>query len=316
MRAPSPLRYPGGKTALTSRVAELLRRNGLDRGDYAEPYAGGAGLALSLLYAGHVAELHLNDIDPAIASLWRCILTRTDELIALLQEAKMSVDEWQRQREIYLTRNVEDEIDFALATIYLNRTNRSGIIKSGGVIGGKLQDGPYKMDCRFNVELLSNQIRRISKHSDRITFTSHDALYFISLMDRSLPNRSFLYIDPPYYAKGADLYTSYYREADHYDLADAILNLSRPWLLTYDNVDPIRKLYARRRQFEIELQYSVQTKRRSSELAVVSRYLRIPEGWEANRVRRNRKVPDKSVDDNSRRHMTSRTIHKAASTLM
>ena len=296
MRAPSPLRYPGGKTALTSRVAELLRCNGLDRGDYAEPYAGGAGLALSLLYAGHVAELHLNDIDPAIASLWRCILARGDELIGRLQEIELSVDEWQRQRQLYLSGDVSDEMRLALATIYLNRTNRSGIIKSGGVIGGKKQDGPYKMDCRFNAEGLADRIRRISKHADRITFTSHDALHFMTLMDASLPKRSFLYIDPPYYAKGADLYTSFYGNEDHRDLANTILNLRRPWLLTYDNVDPIRKLYAHRRQFEIELQYSAQTKRRSTELAVVSRYLRVPESWEATRVHKGGKASSAPTD--------------------
>ena len=249
MRAPSPLRYPGGKTALTSRVAELLRCNSLDRGDYAEPYAGGAGLALSLLYAGHVAELHLNDVDPAVTSLWRCILARTDELIARLQDVELSVNEWRKQREIYLSGDTGDELRLALATLYLNRTNRSGIIKSGGIIGGKKQNGPYKMGCRFNMEALSDRIRRISKHADRITFTSHDALHFMTLMDASLPKRSFLYIDPPYYAKGADLYMSYYRSEDHCDLADTILKLERPWLLTYDNVDPIRKLYARRRQY-------------------------------------------------------------------
>lgn len=298
MRSPSPLRYPGGKAALTSRVAELLRRNKLDRGDYAEPYAGGAGLALSLLYSGHVAELHLNDIDPAVASLWRCILTRSDELIALLREAEISVDEWERQRQIYLNGNAGDEIFLALATIYLNRTNRSGIIKSGGVIGGKDQNGPYKIDCRFNVESLSGRIQRIRKYSDRITFTSLDALHFMSMMDRELPKRSFLYIDPPYYSKGADLYTSYYGEADHRDLAIAILNLGRPWLLTYDNVEPIKKLYGRRRQFNIDLQYSAQTKRQSSELAVVSRCLRVPEGWEANSSQRKRKASVlKAADD-------------------
>jgi DNA adenine methylase len=177
-----------------------------------------------------------------------------------------------------------DELNLALATIYLNRTNRSGIIKSGGIIGGQQQNGPYKMDCRFNVDGLSDRIRRISKHADRITFSSSDALDFMAQMDTSLPKRSFLYIDPPYYAKGADLYTSFYRDEDHRDLADAILKMGRPWLLTYDNVDPIRKLYARRRQFEIELQYSVQTKRRSTELAVVSSRLRVPDGWQPGRA--------------------------------
>ena len=49
-RGASPLRYPGGKTSMLDFVATTLRLNSLERGHYAEPYAGGCGPALSLLY--------------------------------------------------------------------------------------------------------------------------------------------------------------------------------------------------------------------------------------------------------------------------
>lgn len=52
----------------------ILRSNNLDRGHYVEPFAGGGGLALALLYKGDVGEIHLNDIDPAISALWRAML--------------------------------------------------------------------------------------------------------------------------------------------------------------------------------------------------------------------------------------------------
>ena len=77
-RGASPLRYPGGKTSMLSLAATILRDNGLERGHYAEPYAGGCGLALSLLYGGHVADIHINDIDPAVWAFWHSVLNRTD----------------------------------------------------------------------------------------------------------------------------------------------------------------------------------------------------------------------------------------------
>ncbi|WP_243122397.1 hypothetical protein [Clostridium septicum] len=49
--------------------------------------------------------------------------------------------------------NKENEslLSLGFSTLFLNRTNRSGIIKAG-VIGGKEQNGNYKLDCRFNKE--------------------------------------------------------------------------------------------------------------------------------------------------------------------
>ncbi len=62
----SPLRYPGGKVCLFDMVALILKSNRLERGHYAEPYAGGCGLALALLYEGYVSDIHINDFDPSI----------------------------------------------------------------------------------------------------------------------------------------------------------------------------------------------------------------------------------------------------------
>ena len=49
----SPLRYPGGKTQLTSYVKEILQINSIN-GTYIEPFAGGAGIAIDLLLSGTV----------------------------------------------------------------------------------------------------------------------------------------------------------------------------------------------------------------------------------------------------------------------
>ena len=275
-RSNSPLRYPGGKTCLYELAAHILRLNKLERCGYAEPYAGGAGLALTLLFEGHVGEIHLNDIDRSVWAFWDSALNQTEELVELIRSTPVTIDQWHRQRNVCLNPQDFDDLTLGFATFFLNRTNRSGIVKGAGVIGGLNQEGNYKMDCRFNRDELIRRVRRIAKYRSRIHLYRLDALDFMNQMDGRLPARSFLCIDPPYFNKGSSLYTSFYNPDDHAAVSQAVLGLERPWILTYDNTPEISHLYKARRQFGFDVNYSVQTKRVGTELLVASKGLKMP----------------------------------------
>jgi DNA adenine methylase len=272
----SPLRYPGGKTCLLDPIAQILRMNKLTHGHYAEPYAGGCGLALALLYGGHVSDIHINDIDRSVWTFWHVILNRTEEFIDLMERTPVTIKEWRRQRDIQRSPGRRSHLEIAFAIFFLNRTNRSGIIKNAGVIGGLDQKGEYKIDCRFSKDELARRMRRISKYRSRIHLHRLDAIDFIDHVDKELPSETFLCIDPPYFNKGATLYTSFYVPEDHEEVAKRVLRLSNPWVLTYDYCDEIQDLYTARRQFKFALNYSVQTKRIGSELLIPSKGLRMP----------------------------------------
>lgn len=276
-RTASPLRYPGGKSALHNLVSEILYANRLEGGHYAEPFAGGSGLALSLLFDGVVREVHLNDVDPAIAAFWRTTLDQTTELCELIDATPVTIEEWHLQKRAYKNlHDSNDDLRLAFATLFLNRTNRSGIIKGAGVIGGLSQNGNYLLDCRFNKPDLIKRIKRISKYRHRIHFTQLDALDFLPQVEKNLPQRSLIFADPPYYGKGANLYTSYYKPEDHSILAESMMKVASPWIATYDNCPEIAEIYQRRRQYEFSVQYSAQTKRLGSELLIVSQGMRLP----------------------------------------
>ena len=98
----SPLRYPGGKSALFGMVADVVRSNGVVNGTYVEPYAGGAGIALGLLLTEHVERVVINDLDTALYSFWAAVTRHSDEFIELLSDVPLTVAEWHKQREIYL----------------------------------------------------------------------------------------------------------------------------------------------------------------------------------------------------------------------
>jgi len=253
-----------------------MRANNVDLGHYAEPFAGGGGLALSLLFDGTVREIHLNDIDPTIGAFWRSVLDHSEGLAELIRSTPVTIDEWHNQREIYRASGFGDCLALGFATLFLNRTNRSGIIKGAGVIGGLRQTGNYLLDCRFNKEDLCKRVRRVAKYRTRIHFTQKDALEFLHDLNGSLPQRSLICADPPYFGKGANLYTSFYKPEDHANLAATIMRIERAWITTYDNCTEIRDLYLPRRQFNFSVQYSAQTKRLGSELLIVSKGLRIP----------------------------------------
>ena len=174
----SPLRYPGGKTKLYGVVKPIIERNIVGDCTYVEPFAGGAGLALKLLFNGDVQSLVLNDIDENIYAVWNACLTETEELCRLIDDCIPSIDEWSVQKQIYLNPDRHTLIERAFATLFLNRCNVSGVI-NGGPIGGKKQTGKYRIGARFVSESLIARVRQIGDNRDHISFYNREASDFL-----------------------------------------------------------------------------------------------------------------------------------------
>lgn len=238
----TPLRYPGGKTRLYFLVKKLIKVNNCQT--YIEPYAGGAGVALKLLFNNDVQKIMINDFDKAIYSFWYSVLNYTDELVKKIEETPITMDEWYIQKNIYENKsNSKSILELGFATLFLNRTNRSGILKAG-VIGGKSQQGKYKLDCRFNKVELIRKIKKIASFKARIKLYNLDAEDFIR-RNISKTKDSFTFFDPPYYKKGPGLYTNFYSHENHLSLSETIKNSmkDKKWILTYDFSEEIFRMY-------------------------------------------------------------------------
>ena len=251
----SPLRYPGGKGKLAPFIKQLFRHNNLCDGTYVEPYAGGAAVALSLLLEGYAWNIVINDIDPLIYAFWWSVLNDTEDLSRKINDTKVTMSEWHKQKMVYEYPEQHSKTELGFATFFLNRTNRSGILK-GGVIGGKKQEGPYKLNARFNKQDLLKRISLIAKYSGRIKLFNLDAWDLIVTLTPSLPQKCLLYFDPPYFNKGKLLYSNFYTPADHARMALFIRTLPFSWVVTYDNVIEIRELYAGEDYAEFDISYS------------------------------------------------------------
>lgn len=271
----SPLRYPGGKTKLAPHIKTIIEHNDLKGCEYLEPYAGGAGVALSLLIDGYVSNIHINDADYAIYAFWRSLIEYKDTFLKKIEDIDVTIDNWFFQKNILVNFQEYSLLDLGVATFFLNRTNRSGILK-GGVIGGKEQKGEYKLDARFNKQRLLNQLERICKLSDKIKVSNNDAAILLAKSELNLSKNSIIYLDPPYYVKGQGLYRNFYNHEDHVEIMKILNNVNFHWIVSYDDNHKIKEIYSNFRQSEYILNYSAQCKTKGKEVVIYSDSLNLP----------------------------------------
>lgn len=264
----SPLRYPGGKGKLAPFMGLMINKMNIQNGTYIEPFAGGAGVALMLLMEGYVDDIVINDYDKAIYSVWRAIVNESENLVDRILETPVNIDEWKKQREIYAEQNKKYSLDLAFATFFLNRTNRSGILK-GGPIGGFEQTGNYGIDARYNSEKLVERIRAIAKYKKHIKVYNKEIVSFIENVLPEYGQNSLTYFDPPYFNKGPELYKNFFDKEDHAKIAHLILNgVPGNWIITYDDTPEIIELYRQRCIRRYDLNYSAANTGMSSEVIV------------------------------------------------
>jgi DNA adenine methylase len=273
----TPLRYPGGKAKLASYVKSLMKENRLLDGEYVEPYAGGAAIALELLFHEYVSRIHINDISKPIHAFWKSVLIHTEELCKLIIDTPITVKAWDQQRRIMENANDSDLLALGFATFFLNRTNHSGIL-NGGIIGGRDQTGPWKIDARYNSSELVRRIQSIASMKGRIRLYRHDALRFLKSGVTRWPEKTLIYLDPPYYVKGRDLYYDFYDPKDHARVADFVRTgiKHQRWIVSYDNAPAIRELYKESPYIVYNIGYSARSASQGSEVMFFGDRLKIP----------------------------------------
>lgn len=268
----SPLRYPGGKSKIYERVKTLIESNLFENRTYVEPFAGGFGLGVALLFDNIMQNAVLNDLDTHIYNFWYSVLNYTDELLEMIEITPVTIEEREKQLNIYRDNNNSVSIlDDGFATLFLNRVNFSGIIK-GGPIGGFDQEGAYKIDCRFNKERIRGRIGDIALLRDRIDLHNRDASDLIINQLDDIRDTAFFNIDPPYVMKGNQLYTNYFEESDHQNLARVINEHLRdiPWIVTYDDCELIWDIYEQYHITEYSIQHNAGGTVRGRELVITN----------------------------------------------
>ena len=275
----------------------MIDQRGHQGGTYIEPFAGGAGIAMELLLRNVVSRIVINDYDKAVWSFWKAILTETDRFVEEIRMVPLTVDEWQKQHEILVTQNDKYSFELGFAAFYMNRTNRSGIIK-GGVIGGQEQAKDWKMDVRFKREELVTRIQRIAARKKDIKLYNKDVNSFIKNYVPLYEENALIYFDPPYFRKGQQLYMNFFNYKDHVRIEQEIReHVNCDWIITYDYEPQIEEIYHNYNLRLYDLNYSVSTKRKANELMIFKDGIFIPSDEELNSKKINIHIRPLSLVD-------------------
>lgn len=231
----SPLRYPGGKTKLVPYIAGILPSN-IKR--LVEPCCGGSSVSLSLLFAGLVEDIVINDIDINVYTLFRVILSTPEVLIDRIKKEIPNRETYFIYRESLKQDNLLDEPERAFRFLYCNRLAFSGIFFSNPM---------QKIDARWKPSTIIKKIIKIWEYREHIKVYNMDAKTIIE-EEYWAGNDTLIFIDPPFYKKGKVLYRKSYCDKEHLELSWLLESLYREvpgahMIITYDNTEEIVDLY-------------------------------------------------------------------------
>jgi DNA adenine methylase len=159
------------------------------------------------------------------------------------------------------------DLELGFATLYLNRTNRSGILDARP-IGGLQQSGKWKMGVRFNREGLIERVRILGSYRNRVEILQRDGLDLLGEIESA---RNFFYVDPPYLMQGEGLYLNNLSWSDHERLADILIGRHKQWILTYDVDSRVPgSLYRDLRCAEFSIKHTAAVQQMGNEYAIFS----------------------------------------------
>jgi DNA adenine methylase len=275
---PGLLRYPGGKTNVVGQITSRLQAMfaGLSpSAEYREPFIGSGAVAISLLQR-QPGPAWINDRDPAMAALWDSVINRSDslKLLVTLFSDIINVNYFYYYKK-YLCSivNPEDLQRFdpgwvALAKLAVHQMSFSGLgTCAGGPLGGRSQRGQSRVYSRYNAELLCTKIDSCRDILSTVPLRNGicTCLDFEELFS---PGEAVIYLDPPYYEAGPELYQHSFHHNDHVRLAGLLRKETRPWLLSYDANPAILDLYSWARIEEIEVPYPINGCEKKVELLI------------------------------------------------
>jgi DNA adenine methylase len=230
------LRYPGGKSRNPINniiVAQVLNRfeGEVFGGVFGELFFGGGGITISLLKRGALTRLVICEKDPGLFKLWKAVICRPAPLLRQIAKFRPSVGAFLNAKSLLLAGS-----GTGFDALVANRLSHGGRGVMAGPQGGNKQTGAYKIGCRWRADQLDATVRSLHTLFKTVEVEILPGTYL------DCPQCDLLYLDPPYWAVGEELYQHSFGRLDH-ALLRTYLEHQAGWVLSYNNCAEIRKLY-------------------------------------------------------------------------
>jgi DNA adenine methylase len=257
-------RYPGGKSKISDHIIATLDKaaeKGYDQ--FREPFFGGGSIGIKFIAKNKVKNVWINDKDYGIDCLWNSVILYPKELRKMVTEFRPTVEEFYRIKEDLL--RVDDAkngswekiVKHGFEKLAIHQISYSGLgTKSGGPLGGSRQESKYKIDCRWSPKYICKKIDALHSLFSEAKVDWCSNFDFGGLIENK-DSKSLIYLDPPYFKKGNDLYQFGFSVADHERLSKLLRETEHSWVLSYDDCEEIRDFYSWADIQEIGVNYSI-----------------------------------------------------------
>jgi DNA adenine methylase len=250
----SPLRYPGGKSKAIEQIIPLIP----DFEEFREPFVGGGSVFLTLKQLHPERKFWINDLYFELFKFWEYC---QKDLQSVVNQVITWKNEFQNGKElhIFLGENIQqfDDLKKAAAFFVFNRITFSGTTEAGGF-----------SEQAFHKRFTDSSIHRLGLLEKVLPEVDITNLDYQKVVEKSGKN-VFIFLDPPYfsdtksalYGKNGKLHKSF----DHQRFAQVMQNCPYNWLITYDNSEFIKELFAFAHISEWNLMYGMRNQTENSD---------------------------------------------------
>ena len=207
----SPLKWAGGKSKLMNKIEEVYSHDfcwNYEKYTYIELFGGGGSSWLFVLQNYRTKRMIVNDINPNVINLWRCIQNSPKELCEELDKIisnYINLDLDCRKDYFLNLRNKFNEkkdilnglntnIVLAAEFLFLNKTCFNGLWRTNSKGDFNTPFGKPTNPNHINIYDKDNIIR-LSELIEGVEFTCLD---YKNVIDDSITGDVLVYMDPPY----------------------------------------------------------------------------------------------------------------------
>ncbi|WP_226781872.1 DNA adenine methylase [Oceaniglobus trochenteri] len=234
--------WQGGKRNLAKRICTLIDATPHDT--YAEPFVGMGGIFLRRALRPK-AEV-INDYGRDVSNLFRILQRHYPQFLDTLRFQLTTRAEFYRLVET--PAETLTDLERAARFLYLQRTAFGG--KVSGRNFGVTPDRPG----RFNLSTLEPMLEDLHSRLAGVVIECLDYAEFIDRYDR--PGTLF-YLDPPYWGCEGDYGKAMFERSDFDRLAKQLAALKGQFILSINDVPPIRSAFSGFDLTELSVSYTI-----------------------------------------------------------